>query len=368
MENISITYNTDQDQESRKKGLFWTVCIHLLLLLIVMLPLIQIPQQNTDLYQGILVAFGDPDQGSDPDGQASAPAATSAESKQRDTSSPAEAPQPSPVDAIEPEADVAPSERAQAKFVQVVETQDMSPVVIPDQEAPNPTEQITSDINSDIDTRADNTLAEVEQEKENARIEAEKKEQQRSKEIAKQEANTKQEAEQKRKVEEQQRLKQQRLEAERQKAEAKRLEEEKKAQEAEELAEKKKLFGDGFSDAVPGNNDAAGQQGDPNGKIDADYRLGQAQGAGEVGAGLSNRGVVHTPKILDQSQKTGTVVVTVCVDEQGQVISAHYTQKGSTTVDANLMSIAVQGARKYKFTPSDIEEQCGTITIHFKVQ
>jgi TonB family protein len=87
-----------------------------------------------------------------------------------------------------------------------------------------------------------------------------------------------------------------------------------------------------------------------------------------VGGGLGNRGVKYEPTISDNSQKTGKVVVNVCVDKSGKVISAEYTQKGSTTTDSDLRALAERSARKFVFSESTIEKQCGTITIDFKVR
>lgn len=88
---------------------------------------------------------------------------------------------------------------------------------------------------------------------------------------------------------------------------------------------------------------------------------------GTIGGGLEGRGVVYTPTIQDYSQKTGRVVVRICVDRSGRVISAEYTQAGSTTSDGDLRNIAVTNAKKFKFSPGSIDRQCGTITVDFKL-
>jgi TonB family protein len=87
-----------------------------------------------------------------------------------------------------------------------------------------------------------------------------------------------------------------------------------------------------------------------------------------VGGGLGSRGVKYEPKITDNSQKTGKVVVDVCVDKTGKVVSANYTQRGSTTTDSDLRALAERSAMKFIFTESAIEKQCGTITVDFKVR
>jgi hypothetical protein len=87
-----------------------------------------------------------------------------------------------------------------------------------------------------------------------------------------------------------------------------------------------------------------------------------------VGGGLGSRGVKYEPTISDNSQKTGKVVVNVCVDKTGKVISAEYSQRGSTTTDSDLRGLAERSALKFVFTESAIEKQCGTITIEFKIR
>lgn len=117
-----------------------------------------------------------------------------------------------------------------------------------------------------------------------------------------------------------------------------------------------------------GSSSSSGAQGDPLGSRDSEIIEGITKGQGKVGEGLDTRGVLYEPSFEDSSQKSGTVVVRVCVNSDGRVISARYTQRGSTTTDSELINIAVSNSRKYRFTPSDINEQCGTVTITFIVR
>jgi len=110
-----------------------------------------------------------------------------------------------------------------------------------------------------------------------------------------------------------------------------------------------------------------GKQGDPLGSRDAKMLEGITRGKGEVGEGLDSRGVLFEPSFDDSSQKSGRVVVKVCINEKGNVISSKYTQRGSTTTDWELIAIAEKNAKKYRFTPSNIKEQCGTIIVDFIV-
>jgi outer membrane biosynthesis protein TonB len=140
------------------------------------------------------------------------------------------------------------------------------------------------------------------------------------------------------------------------------------AQQQEAYNKTKKSYGDLLGGGGKGNTGKPGSQGDPNGDPNSNVLEGISNGSGRVGGGLGNRGVLHEPQINDRSQKTGRVVITVCVDKNGKVIKADYTQKGSTTTDSELKDIARKAALQFKFTLSEIEEQCGTITVDFKVR
>ena len=142
---------------------------------------------------------------------------------------------------------------------------------------------------------------------------------------------------------------------------------EQEARRQKELEERKKKFGDIFS---KGKSDGGGEgsSGDPEGTPDSGALDEIAKGSGRIGGGLTNRGVIHEPTITDNSQKSGTVVIEICVDAAGEVISARFTQRGSTTTDKTLVDIATIGAKKYKFTAGEIEKQCGTVTVNFIVK
>lgn len=116
-----------------------------------------------------------------------------------------------------------------------------------------------------------------------------------------------------------------------------------------------------------GSGQKSGTQGNPEGQA-TEGSVGAGAGTGKVGAGLSNRGVRNAPQINDRSQKTGRVVIEVCVDASGRVVKADFTQKGSTTADTELIELAKRNARNYVFSTSDVDEQCGTISYDFKVR
>ena len=123
----------------------------------------------------------------------------------------------------------------------------------------------------------------------------------------------------------------------------------------------------------PGNGGINGGTGDnPFGKSNG---TGGGTGGGDgtgtgasIGGGLGGRAVVSRGRINDTSQKSGKVVIEVCVNSSGSVVSADYTQRGSTTSDSELKSKAIQAARGYRFAASSADQQCGTITFNFQLK
>ena len=198
------------------------------------------------------------------------------------------------------------------------------------------------------------------------RIKKEKEKKKREQEIKEQEEREEHEREQ-----------QEELERQREKEAERRAEEAKKAKEAAErkrkadAAAKAKeidgLFGDGGG---KGNTGKPGNQGDPNGDPNSDILEGKSTGAGKIGGGLGGRGILSAPKLTDNSQDTGVVVVDACVDRNGNVTKAEIRQTRTTTTSSRLKRLAVANAKKYRFKSdgSAPQAQCGTITYDFKVR
>ncbi|MCC6460921.1 MAG: hypothetical protein IT260_10655 [Saprospiraceae bacterium] len=85
------------------------------------------------------------------------------------------------------------------------------------------------------------------------------------------------------------------------------------------------------------------------------------------GQGLAARKVVKRPSAPKVDTKAnGRVAVQVCVDSKGNVISADYTLKGSTTTNQQLIGEALHQARQFQFATSDVEKQCGSIFFDFR--
>ena len=93
------------------------------------------------------------------------------------------------------------------------------------------------------------------------------------------------------------------------------------------------------------------------------------QGSDQLDAGLQGRGLREgLPKPTTNYKTSGTVVVRVEIDADGNVTSAKVVLEGTTTTDAQLHKLAEEAARKAKFRPSERTLQGGTITYVFKLQ
>jgi len=81
---------------------------------------------------------------------------------------------------------------------------------------------------------------------------------------------------------------------------------------------------------------------------------------------LEGRATRSRPLVKGNNNKKGTVVIKVCVDADGIVTSAKFTQRGSNTFNNNLKQQALAATQRAKFSSSLKKEQCGTITYKFK--
>ncbi len=126
------------------------------------------------------------------------------------------------------------------------------------------------------------------------------------------------------------------------------------------------LFGNGGG---RGDTGKPGNQGVDDGDPNADRLRGISTGDGRVSGGLGGRGVLASPPVQENSQVSGTVVVSICVGSDGNVIGAPtFSQNGSTTNNPQLVNAAIANARKWRFSAGAAERQCGKISYNFKVQ
>lgn len=117
-----------------------------------------------------------------------------------------------------------------------------------------------------------------------------------------------------------------------------------------------------------GDNDKPGPTGDPDGGGNSETGgIGVTTG-GDIGGGLAGRGVRARSLPSNDSGQFGTVVVKICVNQNGDVIEARYSQGGSTTSAGALKSLAEDAAKKYKFQENSNapDKQCGEITFKFR--
>ena len=117
-----------------------------------------------------------------------------------------------------------------------------------------------------------------------------------------------------------------------------------------------------------GVNQGTGDQGKPNGTPSSNNYTGNGGGNGNYN--LAGRSAVTLPQPTYNSNKQGTVVVRIWVNPQGVVTRVEYQPKGSNTSDGDLVSKALEAARKARFNadPKAAEEQMGTITYRFVIQ
>jgi len=77
---------------------------------------------------------------------------------------------------------------------------------------------------------------------------------------------------------------------------------------------------------------------------------------------------MNAPKITEDFFSAGTIFLRVCVDNNGDVLKADLIREWSTDYTEELIRIARENAFKYKFSKSDLLEQCGTMTYKFKLK
>ncbi|WP_373055809.1 energy transducer TonB [Zunongwangia sp. H14] len=127
---------------------------------------------------------------------------------------------------------------------------------------------------------------------------------------------------------------------------------------------------DGTQTGGEGNDNAAGDKGDPTGDPNATKYYGN--GAGLDGDGnyrLSGRKALNKEKFVQDCNESGIVVVRIEVNQAGQVISARPGMKGTTNNASCLTDPAKRAALATRFN-SDADApsvQVGTIIYNFKL-
>ena len=302
------------EQKQKRDSITMSVIIHALLLMLLLLPIVSAIQDKPPVppkFQGIQVAFGSISAEKRTENKpAPAPA-----QKQKITKPTKPAAKPPTKSSVEPAPKATP--------VKVVsETLEKESIV------------------KAVKVPVKNTKQNKEKAVAKAKADAEQKAREQAEEVAKREAE---EAERKAKKE--------------------------AAEKAAKLAAEKAAAKSKFNNIL---NSADGtdtpSKGNPNGSPDASALEGMSTGKGKAGNGLGDRGLIYAPDISDSSQRTGKIVINICVNASGKVTKANFTQKGSTTTDSHLIKLATKSAKEYRFSESNSEEQCGDITIDFKLR
>lgn len=93
---------------------------------------------------------------------------------------------------------------------------------------------------------------------------------------------------------------------------------------------------------------------------------GNGPGAG-IGFDLAGRDMRAKPKVEDNSQEQGKIVIDIVVDKNGVVQRADGPSRGSTLSNSTLVRKCKEASMKARFSPSPegVEEQRGTITYNF---
>jgi hypothetical protein len=91
-----------------------------------------------------------------------------------------------------------------------------------------------------------------------------------------------------------------------------------------------------------------------------------AMSPGEITSGLDNRIITQSLALKEKVVGVGKVAIAVCVNAQGEVTTAKFKAVGSSTIDADLINIAVQNAKLFRFDKG-ASEDCGIITYRFNM-
>lgn len=124
-------------------------------------------------------------------------------------------------------------------------------------------------------------------------------------------------------------------------------------------------FKPGTGEGIAGGK---GDQGAPGGDPNSKNYTGGGHGNGiAIVRGLQGRRINSTPSFTDEFNENAKVAVDIKVDAAGNVISADYQPRGSTTADANLKAIAIRKAHQVKFNTGN-DESSGTLIFNFKLK
>ena len=132
--------------------------------------------------------------------------------------------------------------------------------------------------------------------------------------------------------------------------------------------------GNQADDFKPGANQGVaggrGDQGAPGGDPNSNNYTGGGHGNGSpvrTTGGLRGRGIVSYPNFTDDFNQNATIVLDLHVDENGNVTSAEYNMRGSTTSDGTLIEIAKRKVKQMKFAATG-QESFGGLICNLRVK
>jgi outer membrane biosynthesis protein TonB len=131
--------------------------------------------------------------------------------------------------------------------------------------------------------------------------------------------------------------------------------------------------GNDADDYKPGANEGiAGGKGDqdqPGGDPNAKNYTGGGRGNSgvSISKGLQGRSFKALPSFTDDFNDNAKVAVDIHVDASGNVLSADYQPRGSTTSDASMKEIALRKAKQIKFNATS-DESVGTLVFNFHIK
>ncbi len=131
------------------------------------------------------------------------------------------------------------------------------------------------------------------------------------------------------------------------------------------------LFTSDNNNPNQGEGTENGDQGNPDGSLESNIYgdiTGPGLGDSGKGWGMNGRSLGNKPKPVSEKQEYGIVVIKIRVGQNGKVIKAQFTSKGSTTTDKYLVDLSIKEAYKVTFNPDPKapEVQIGFVSFHYK--
>jgi len=127
---------------------------------------------------------------------------------------------------------------------------------------------------------------------------------------------------------------------------------------------------DGTATGSEGDDNKAGDKGQPDGDPYATSYYGSpGSGSGTGGYGLNGRSLVNKGKVQQECNESGVVVVKIVVDRNGKVISATPGVRGTTNNNPCLLEPAKKTAfmHKWNLDSNAPSQQVGFVVVNFKL-